>query len=792
MKVSLNWLSDYLDLSAHTVSQLADLLTFSGAEVEGITTRGVRSDHVVTGRVLEFVPHPNADRLRLCKVDVGQEVRQIVCGAKNFEAGDVVPVALPGAVLPGDFAIRESNLRGVLSQGMMCSGRELGYSDDADGLMILPADTPVGRPLHELLEADTCIDLEITPNRPDLLSHAGIARELSALTGTPLRTREAVPAPAPRVAAPEEIRVDDAEGCPWYTARRIRGVKPGPSPDWLRRRLEAVGLRPINNIVDITNYVMLETGQPLHAFDAAKLDGGIVVRRAGEGAEFTALDERTYPLDPQDLVIADQRKITALAGVMGGLDTGVTDATTDVLLESAFFRPQDVRRTSRRLGLISDSSFRFERQVDPAGTAAASALAAKLITELAGGTADDVLLTAGAPPSFTGEVALDPKAARRLLGADIPDDEMVSILTRLGLERTGQGMTFRIPAWRPDLQRHADLVEEIARVYGIDRIPVSMAGEYTGGSDSDRAYDFLMEVRRNLAGQGFREAQTIPLISRSQVSSSLGTSPRPIVPLPVRNPISDDHTVLRPSLMPGLLAVAAHNIRHGAQALRFFETGVVFAQLPEGKVLERMSLAILLSGPVAPPSWADPEPRIADNHDLRNHIESLCPGAVLKVRTVSHPLLAIAAQIQINGKPAGIVGQLQPAVARTLDARHPVLVAELDVAVLRKLLSQERQFEELPQFPPVTRDVAMEVPDDLPAAKVEDFFASVREPLLTGARLFDVFRDPDGEKLAAGRKSLAYTLTYRDRSKTLSSEEVDQVHTRVLTALRKALPATIR
>ncbi|RYD34189.1 MAG: phenylalanine--tRNA ligase subunit beta [Verrucomicrobiaceae bacterium] len=423
MKVSLNWLSDHLDLSALDTPRLSDLLTFAGVEVEEITERGVRSDRLVVGRVISFVPHPNADRLRLCQVDDGSGTpRQIVCGAKNFVEGDKVPVALPGAVLPGGFEIKESPLRGVLSQGMLCAGREIGFSDDADGLMILPADAPVGTPIHDYLEVDTIIEVEVTPNRPDWLSHLGMARELAALAQLPLKGRLDYSAvTVPTAPAGSAVRLEDTAGCPFYTARRIQGVKVGPSPAWLVRKLESIGLRPINNIVDITNYVLMEMGQPLHAFDLAKLQGGITVRGAAAGESFTALDGKTYTLTPADLVIADEAHAAALAGVMGGENSGVTETTTDILLESAWFQPNRVRHTSRRLGLISDSSYRFERGTDPAQVAGASELAVRLILELAGGTAEHTLLTVGEPPVLTGQVTLDLPRAQRLLGTEISE-----------------------------------------------------------------------------------------------------------------------------------------------------------------------------------------------------------------------------------------------------------------------------------------------------------------------------------------------------------------------------------
>ncbi len=793
MKVSLSWLSDHLDLAARPVAELADLLTFAGVEVEGIQERGFRSEKVVIAQVKSFEQHPNADKLRLCQVDDGTDTpRQIVCGAKNFEPGDKVPLALPGAVMPGNFEIKESKLRGVLSQGMMCSGKELGLGDDHEGLLILGPDAPVGRPLHEIVETDTMFEVEITPNRPDLLSHLGMARELGALAQMPLKRpphhgQDATPQ---RVATAEEVRIDDLTGCPFYTARRISGAKVGPSPDWLQKKLQSVGLRPINNIVDITNYVLMEMGQPLHAFDAAKLDGGIIVRRAAEGESFTALDGKTHTLDAGDLVIADHKSAVALAGVMGGEHSGVTETTTDILLESAYFQTTTVRRTSRRLNMVSDSSYRFERGVDPQQVAGASALATKLILEIAGGTADDLLLTAGSAPPPPVAVPLDNDRCRRLLGAEIPDSEISAILSSLGLTEIAAG--WQPPSYRLDLPRPVDLVEEVARVYGIARLPAAGAALFAEESAADTFYDFRMAMRQTLAARGVWEAQTIKLISTAQLDECLGTNPSPVTPLPLKNPLSDDHTHMRPSVLPGLLATAARNVRMGRSSLRFFEMGTVFSRTQDDKPVEKDTLGILLSGPVNSEAWNLPSPAAADLSDLRGLIDTLCPGAQVKFKPVKSPALLIAATVQVNGKSVGLAGRLWPARERALDARHPVFVAELDTAALHKALTREVKFDEMPRFPGISRDVALEVAADVPHGKFEDFFATVKEPLLSGATLFDVFTDPSGSKIAADRKSVAWRILYRDKTRTLESAEVDTTHARVLESLKKSLPVTVR
>ncbi len=802
MQVSLSWLSTHLDLSSYTVPQLSDLLTFAGVEVEGIEERGVTTDKVVVAQITSFEQHPNADKLSVCKVDDGSgSPRQIVCGAKNFKAGDKVPLALPGAVLPGGFAIKEGKLRGVDSMGMLCSGKELGLGEDHSGLLILDPASPVGKPFNELVPSDVLFDLEITPNRSDLLSHLGLARELAALTGLPLKGQRdhAKTSTQTKAAAADQVVIQAPEACPLYTARLIKGVKVGPSPEWLRRRLESIGLRPINSIVDITNYVMMEMGQSLHCFDLDKLNGGIVVRLATEGEKILALDGQSHALQTDDLVIADTQRPVAIAGVMGGEETGVTETTVNVLLEAAYFTPSGIRRTSRRLALSSDSSYRFERGIDTQQVFGGSELATKLILEIAGGKAEDIVLTAGAAPALVGDVTLDENRARRLLGTpDLGAEEIHAILQKLGLTLKSAGDTqsqWSIPSYRLDLLRPVDLVEEVARVIGLERVPSRQAAVAVPVDAADRAYDFAMTLRQALANRGFFEAQTLRLISQAQLADSLGNADAASVAVALKNPLSEDHTTLRPSIVPGLVATAALNIRQGTHRLRFFELGRVFLKLPNGSSREEERLAILLSGPVSPSSWHGREPQSADVHELMGVIQSL-PGLgsvtlePKKAKDGPHHLLT--SELRSGNRNLGWIAQLHPARAREIDARHPVYLVELLVSALRQGSAGPAKFEDLPRFPAITRDVAMEVPADLPHAKVAAFFTAQKEPLFIASHVFDVFTDPTGQKMANDRKSIAWTLTYRASDRTLETAEVDAAHQRILAALEKALPATVR
>jgi len=793
MQVSLNWLQTHLDLSAYTTPQLSDLLTFAGIEVEGIEQKGVASDKVIVAQIQSFEQHPNADKLSVCQVDDGSgSPRQIVCGAKNFKVGDKVPLALPGAALPGGFEIKEGKLRGVDSLGMMCSGKELGIGEDTGGLWILDSELPVGKPINQIVESDTLFDLEITPNRSDLLSHLGLARELSALTGIPLKgERDHTKATSQTCAAKaDEVTLEATDGCPYYTARVIKGVKVGPSPAWLKARLESIGLRPINNIVDITNYVMMEMGQSLHAFDLDKLQGGITVRRAKEGEKILALDGQEYALLTEDLVIADNARPVAIAGVMGGEETGVVEGTANILLESAYFTPSNIRRTARRLTLHSDSSYRFERGIDPHQVQGGSDLATKLILEIAGGTAEPELKVAGAAPQLVSDIVFDEARALKLLGIDgFKIEEAHAILTKLGLTQNGTSWT--IPSYRLDLQRSVDLVEEVARVIGLDRVPAKFTATFAQGDATDRQYDHAMQLRQALANRGFNEAQTLRLISTPQTNDALGNPTGGLAAL--KNPLSEDHTTLRPSIVPGLLASAALNIRQGADRLRLFEIGRVFLKMPNGMVREEERLTILLSGPVAPSSWHARVAKAADIFDLRGVIESLPGVTALETKALKdNGNFLLHSELKAGNRVLGCIAQLHPARARQLDARDPVYVCELLLSALRQGSTGPAKFTDLPRFPGMTRDVAFELPADVPNAKVAAFFGSIKEPLLISTALFDVFTDPTGTKLAADRKSLAWTLTYRAPDKTLETPEVDATHNRIISALEKALPVVVR
>jgi len=776
MKASLNWLKEIIDFQ-EDANALSALLTMAGVEVEGIHTSGASFDKVVAAQILSSEQHPNADRLSVCKVDDGSGThRQIVCGAKNYKVGDKVLLAQAGAVLPGDFKIKVGKLRGVESEGMMCGADELGLAKESEGLLLLDAATEVGTPIGRLFPSDTVLDLEVTPNRPDLLSHEGLAREVAALTGKPLKKLHAF---RPESAS-EGSKAAEVKECPLYTLRQFTGVKVCPSPDWLKQRLEAIGLRAINNVVDITNWVLMECGQPLHAFDADKLQGALRVRFARVGETLVALDGKTYKLGTTDLVVADDSGPVAIAGVMGGQSTAVTESTVRVSLESAAFESGCIRRTSRGLGLSSDSSYRFERGVDIAGVLRASQRAADLLHEVAGAVAGVLQTSVGRDGVDVGallmgltpvhHVSLRAERITALLGASVPDARVEQILSALGLSHTDGG--WDVPSRRADLVREVDLIEEIARVVGIDHFPASTRGRFVGSSEADHKYDRLMALRRAAVGQGFFEARSLTLVSEKMAEG-------PFVQTPVRrvkNPLNEDQVVLRPALVPGLLEAAGRNARAGVKAIRLFEVGRVFSA--EGAE-ERTHLGVVLAGAAWAPSWRCAGVPDADLFDLKGVLSAILGGDIAFEAQAATGVLGLSVKILWNGEVVGVAGQVKPSEARALDVSGTLTAAEISLESLLSLKRGQAVYEELPRFPAVTRDMALVAPAGLAHARVVEVMESAQEELLKSVTLFDVFTDATGEKVPVGSKSLGYSLTYRASDRTLTADEVNAAHGRL-------------
>jgi phenylalanyl-tRNA synthetase beta chain len=767
MKFSLRWLSHYIDLNV-PVPEMLEKLTLSGTEVEQVLTTGVDSPHVVVAQILSSAPHPNADRLRVCQVADGTGTRQIVCGAKNYHDGDKVPLALPGAKLPGGLTIKESKLRGELSQGMLCSAKELALADDAEGLLLLPTDAPVGRLFSEYRPGDTVFEVEITSNRPDLLSYRGMAREIAA-TGTG-KVKPVSPADVtfPPAASTWTVQLSDPDLGPYYTATHLREVKVEPSPQWLQDAIVSTGHRPINNVVDITNFVLFETGQPLHAFDAAKLEGQMIdVRRARPGEKLEALDDKTYELGTDDLVIADGNGPVALAGVMGGKPTGVSDSTNEIVLEAAWFLPASVRRTSRRLGLMSDSSYRYERRVDPGALLLARNRALGLLQELTGAVLVSQPAIAGAPAVPRDAITLRSQKIRGLLGIDIPVATVRDHLVRLGCEEisgSDEALVWQPPSFRDDLAREVDLIEELARLHGLEGIPARLVTGLNPESEADRVHHRTSRLRQLLADRGWDECVTDALIERR-----FATGDRTVA---LANPLSELQTHLRPSLKAPLLQVAAKNLARGVAQLRLFELSRVYEKEGQGTI-EPLRLGLVVAGMGGAASWHDAE-RSADYFDLSGVVQLLRD----RVGFVDSDILEI--------------GKLDGAEARAYGFKTPVFYAEFDLTGWLKRVPQPERYQPVSAFPPVRRDLAVVVSAATPNGRVEEVIRSAQAPNLETVQLFDLFRDKKGEKISTDQKSLAYALTYRAADRTLVEREVNDAHELVRKKLVTELGCSFR
>lgn len=768
MKFSLRWLSHYIDLTV-PVPQMLDRLTLAGTEVEHVSATGVDSPHVVVGHILSSVQHPNADRLRVCQVNDGKGIRQVVCGAKNYKDGDKAPLALPGAKLPGDFVIKESKLRGELSQGMLCSAKELALAEDAEGLLILPADAPVGMVFSEYMPGDTVFEVEVTSNRPDLLSYRGIAREIAAIGAGTLKPLATASVSFPLNEPTHAVQLGAPELGPYYTATRLTGVKVGPSPKWLQEAIEATGHKPINNVVDVTNFVLFETGQPLHAFDALKLSGRTIeVRRARAGEKLEALDDKTYALLPDDLVIADGQGPVAIAGVMGGKPTGVTETTTEVVLEAAWFLPATVRRTSRRLGLISDSSYRYERRVDPGALLAARDRALGLLIEVAGATIPCASVLAGALPPARGPITLRTKRISGLLGIEVPIVTTQQSLMRLGCEKLESSHVdetrWQPPTFRDDLSREVDLIEEIARLHGLEGVPARVRTGLHPETAADRIHDRLLKLRRALAVRGWDECVTDALIERK---FAIGETA-----IEMANPLSELQTHLRLTLKTSLLQVAAKNLARGVAQLRLFEVGRVYEKRDQS-THEPLRLGLLVAGLGDKAAWYEKE-RESDYFDLTGEIEFLTKNADINVKDTLELVPVFKEELKVHG------------------IKVPLFYAEIALDRWLGQSAQPERYKPVPAFPPVRRDLALVLPKSVQQAKVEEVIRAAKAPNLENVQLFDLFLDPKGEKIPADHKSLAYALTYRAADKTLTEKEVNDAHDLVRKKLSADLPCTLR
>ena len=806
IKVPLSWLRAYCDIP-WSVEELVERLIMTGLEVDAVETVGSDFEGFVTGHVARVERHPNADRLSLCYVDVGTETLQIICGAPNVAAGQKVPVAPIGTSLPGGMKIKKAKIRGVESFGMVCSEAELNLSDDHDGIMVLDEAIEPGLPLKDVLgEPETVLSIDVGTNRPDCLSLVGIAREITALSGGELRMPStSVDESGPTAESLANVRVDAPEDCPRFVGRVIAGVRIGPSPDWLKRRVEAAGIRSISNVVDVTNYVMLEMGQPLHAYDLDRLAGqGIIVRRAVAQEPFTTLDGVERTLGHEVLMIADHERGIGVGGVMGGLNTEITADTGRVFLEGACFDAVRVRRGSKALQLQTDASRRFERGMDPELQGAAVSRAAGLIAEVSGGAVATGMIDVRTPPEPEPVIRLRTSSVNGLLGTGLDRDEIASFLRKLRFDvqpmRTAEAdLEVRVPSFRRDVTREVDLTEEVARLYGYDRIePVPSVPRHDETAEARKRVEerrTQQNVRRRLrdtmAGFGFTEVVTHSLVhpDRNEVIDPSRDS------VLIDNPLSPELSAMRTSLAASMLSVLRWNANRKVRDIRIFEVGRVFWPKPDGLPDEPEHLCIAVTGQRHSPHWDGP-PGAFDFFDLKGLAEAL-PGrlGLDRVETVPYdnddPLFDVdrTGELLADGVRIGRFGAVSHGLLDRYEIREPVWMGVIDCGVLFGGASERRTYHSSPKYPAVERDLAIVVPDEVSHRDILEEIRACSGDLLEAVELFDVYR---GEQIAANRKSMAYAMRFRSGERTLTDAEVTRLQDKVLRRLVNRYRAELR
>jgi phenylalanyl-tRNA synthetase beta chain len=795
MRLSLNWLADFVDLTLEAPA-LAERLTMTGLEVEGVEHVTPEFSRVVVGKVLSVNRHPQADRLQVTEVTTGSQTYRVVCGAPNVQAGGLYPFAPPGAVIADGRQVKAAKLRGVVSEGMLLAEDELGLSPDHAGLMELAPDLPLGRDLAEALGlADVVLEVAVTANRSDCLSVLGLAREVAALLDQPLRHPEVYVPPATAPGREARVTILDPVHCPRYAARLLTGLTVKPSPFWLRRRLQLAGLRAINNLVDVTNYVLLEFGQPLHAFDFQRLQGGEIVVRLPKPVErrFTTLDGADRELDPETLLICDGRQPVALAGIMGGLDSEVTDTTTQVLIESAYFNPRTIRRTSKRLGLSTESSYRFERGVDPDGVIHALERATQLMCQVGGGAVAAARLDEYPSPVYHPRLSLRVSRANQLLGTDFTLEQMLHLLRRLhlpALALDAENLVLQVPPFRGDLEREVDLIEEIARLAGFDAIPVTLPRGEVAVPRPSPEVRLERTATELLLGLGFFEVVTYTF--QPDRLGSLVSGADPTAPLRLANPLSEEQGMMRTSLLPGLLDALRRNTLKQVLDVRLFEISKVFVpQAGEDLPREEPWLTGLMYGAREEVAW-DTTRDPVNFFDLKGVVENLLEGLLIPEVTLAPDglpgYLRYGARVLAGDRELGVLGQLQPDIGERLDLEGDIYVFNLDFAALCQSSIPPR-FTPLPRYPAVYRDIALVLPDNVPAARVAAALYEHGRPWLVEARLFDVYA---GDPVPPGKRSLAFSLSYRDPERTLTDDLVNSHHQALVAALEKELGAELR
>ena len=801
MKVTYNWLKEFVEFDL-APEELAHLLTMLGLEVESMERSGEGLDDVVVALVEERAQHPNADKLSLCRVNNGREILNVVCGAQNFKSGDKVALAQVGATLPGDFKIKRSKIRGEESCGMLCSEKELGLADESAGIMVLSPELELGTPLFDALGIkDTVYEIGLTPNRADCLSVIGVAREIAAKLGKKLRYSITEPVESGAdIASIASVEILDPDLCPRYTARYISGCKIAPSPQWLVNRLKAVGQRSINNVVDITNYVLMEYGHPLHAFDFRELAGGkIIVRRAADGEMFKTLDGQERVLNSSDLTIRDAERAVALAGIMGGENSEIAADTSNILLESAYFNPSAIRLTSKRLGLHTESSHRFERGTDLNILTTALDRAASLIAELSGGVIAKGLIDVFPSPQADKRISVRISRVNEILGLSVDEPTITGIFRNLefGVESDGSGtLQVGIPSFRVDIEREIDLIEEVARLYGYENIPMTMPVAEVVSDRIPRSQALEREVKNLLAIEGFNEVINFSFASQNDIRKlKLHESDRRSSAVSLLNPLVDEHAVMRTTLLPALLQTTARNFSLRNFNLRLFEMRRVYLAKPGSELPdEPLHIAGVLTGLRSPEGWNQPRD-LVDFYDVKGLIESI--KALFKlpelifiqggVEPFYHPGKSAAILCQDN--LLGTLGEIHPDVQEAFEIDKPVLYFELDFAKLVSLSATVLPITPPSRFPDSYRDIAMLIDMETPSSAVVECINGVKSDKTRSVEIFDLYT---GDKIPEGQKSLAVRVRYGSFDRTLTDDEVGKVHDKIVNTLISTLGITIR
>lgn len=799
MHIPLNWLSDYIDIDL-SVEELCQKLTMLGLEIEAVESPGDAIQELYVGKILSIDKHPDADKLVVCKTDIGKdEPLQIVCGAKNMKPGDKVAAVIVGGLLPGDFKIARRKMRGVESQGMMCSAKELGLGEDHDGLLILDAEAPIGADAKGVLGLDeVTLEIEITPNRGDWAAMIGVARDLAAALGTTYQRPEIELTESGEEASTlASVDIQAPDLCHRYVGRVVTDVKVGPSPQWLVQRLVAAGQRSINNVVDITNYVMLETGQPLHAFDLDKLhENRIVVRNASPGEKIETLDNETHTLTPEMLVIADAHKAVAVAGCMGGADSEVGESATRILIESACFDPISVRKTARALNLATESAQRFQRGVDPETTLYAANRATMLLEQLAGGKVAAGTIDNHPTPASMPQISLRYERARAVLGTPVPDEKQKSILVGLGfavIEESAEGITVQVPSWRHDCSLEADLIEEIVRLHGYDQIVGALPRVRRREEPYTQNYEVVEGLRGHLANIGLTEVIHWTFSAEHDVTNAQLPEQAANM-LPLANPLSENHATMRSSLVPSLLRCVSSNLRKTRQSIHLFELGPVYAPLEDSELPnESQRIAIALSGSADTQHWSRPQQDV-NFADIRGYAEDIldlfqASDAQFTAHDGALYQPGIAGEIQFRQQTIGTLGQVNKKVLANFEIEHPVFLLELYLEPLLKVCRKTTKFEAIPAFPPSLRDLAVVVDSAFPAGELLEIARKSGGKNLKAANLFDIYT---GDQVPDGKKSVAINLAFQSNERTLTDKDTQKAVDKIIKNMTKTAAAELR